>query len=98
MCEVGRLAGPRDRVEQPLVGLRLTPQRRLLVGRVAGDPEIARHRHPPPVVHMPGLFERASVQRDALADQLRRGELVEQQVDAAPGAEADRLGAARRHP
>ena len=67
--------------------LRLPADRLLLLGGVLRDENIAGDGDAHRVEHVAGHLELTPVERDALADLLRRRELVEQQIVAAPRAQ-----------
>src|SRR6185312_4906173 len=84
--------------QNALVASEVAGERGLCVGAVLGDIQVARDGDPVGI-EMPAAPDGFRLeQRDALADEIDIGELVEDEIAAALGDAADRRGAAGRHP
>ena len=84
--------------QQSLVYLRLPSDGLMLLRGVARDEDIAGDGNAHRLERVACRLELAAVERDALADLLRRRELVEQEIEAAACAGRDRGFAAGRQP
>src|SRR5262249_19750171 len=72
--------------------------RLVLLCVVTGDIDVAGNGNAHRIEGVARCLELAPVERDALADLLRRRELVEQQVETSARADRDRLRTAGRQP
>src|SRR5258706_8596542 len=77
---------------------RVALQRRHLVGPILRDVDVARDGHRHGIEFPAARLDRRPVAGDALADDLRRRKLVEQEIVAALGRAADRRRAAGSRP